>query len=322
MGNPADSMKSTPRINEQSRLPKLPIFNDADVVRRLETWNVRYDFTPTMFRKTSRLPWVYMDLEDRPIECKRLFNHDRINNEVNALKLVSQKTTIPVPRLLDYGVNPDGTRYLVTELIDGVNLDKLRALGCRITTGQKHTEEASCDTCVCRAYANAINFVENTVLPQLSTMKSHTRGIVGFVMPPAWLPIDTQKPWKGRKGPWKTLPLATPEYVFQHGDLAAHNLLIDMETLQPKALIDWEFAGYYPPGMDLWSGTLDFRTYVRSARGDNMAELIRKYIPEDFLEACSQLEDKENFDLLVRSGYFPDPEELRASTSTPVIQKN
>ncbi|TGO30228.1 hypothetical protein BPAE_0007g01090 [Botrytis paeoniae] len=321
MGNPTDGMNSTPHISEQSRPPKLPIFNDADVIRRSETWNVQYDFTPTMFRKTLRLPWVYMDLEGRPIECKRLFNHDRITNEVNALKLVSQKTTIPVPRLLDHGVNPDGTRYLVTELVSGVNLNKLHALGCRVTADKKHTEEASCDTCGRRAYSNAINFVENTVLPQLSTMKSHTRGIDGFVMPPAWLPIDTQEPWKRRKGPWKTLPLATPEHVFQHGDLAAHNLLIDTETRQPKALIDWEFAGYYPPGMHLWPGTLDFRAYVRSARGNNMAELIRKYIPEDFLEACSQLEDKEDFDLLVRSGCFPDPEELRAAMSAAVVQK-
>ncbi|TGO42031.1 hypothetical protein BHYA_0013g00340 [Botrytis hyacinthi] len=321
IGNPTDSMKSTPHINEQSQLPKLPIFNEADVVRRLETWNVRYGFTPTVFRKTSRLPWVYMDLEDRPIECKILFNHDRITNEVNALKLVSQKTTIPVPRLLDYGVNPDGTRYLVTELINGANLNNLHALGCLVTVGKKHTEEASCGTCVRKAYSNAINFVENTVLPQLSAMKSHTRGIDGFVMPPAWLPIDTQEPWKGRKEPWKTLPLATPEYSFQHGDLAAHNILIDTELLQPKALIDWEFAGYYPSGMDLWPRTLGFRTYLRCARANNMAELIRKYVPEDFLEACSQLEDREDFDLLVSSGYFPDPEELRASMSTPGIQK-
>lgn len=89
MGNQTDSMKSTLHRNEQSQPPKLPIFNEADVAHRLETWNVRYDFTPTVFRKTSRLPWVYMDLEDRPIECKRLFNHDRITNKVNALKLVS-----------------------------------------------------------------------------------------------------------------------------------------------------------------------------------------------------------------------------------------
>lgn len=209
----------------------------------------------------------------------------------------------------------------MTELINGVDLSNLHELGCLVTTGRKHTEEASCDICVRKAYSTAMNFVENTVLPQLSAIKSHTRGIDGFVMPPAWLPLDTQEPWKERKEPWKTLPLAIPEYSFQHGDLAAHNFLIDTETLQPKSLIDWEFAGYYPSGMDLWPGTLDFRTYLRCARANNMAELIRKYVPEDFLEACSQLGDREDFDLLVRSGYFPDPEELRASISTPIIQK-
>ncbi|KAK6596844.1 hypothetical protein H4I96_09496 [Botrytis cinerea] len=250
-----------------------------------------------MFKKTSRLPWVYMDPDKGPVEIKRFFNHDRITNEVNALKLVSQKTTIPVPKLLNYGVNPDGTRYLVTELINGVNLTKLTTLGCRVMTGEKHTEEASCDTFVQKAYSNAINFVENTLSPQLSTMKSQTRGIDGFVMPPAWVSIDTQELWTGRKGPWKTLPLQTP----------------DFDRLGIR--------GVLPLGMDLWSGTLDFRKYVRCAGAENMAELIRKYVPEDFLEAWSQLEDREDFELSVRSGYFPDPEELIASMATPVIQE-
>ncbi|KAF7914331.1 uncharacterized protein EAF01_000737 [Botrytis porri] len=141
MGNPSDSMKSTPQIKPHSQTPKPPTFNVADVVRRLKAWNVR-----------------------------------------------------PIPRLLNYGINADGTRYLVTELISGVTLNKLHALGCRVTSGKIYTEEASCATCVRTAYSNAINLVENTVSPQLSTMKSYTRGINGFVMPPAWLPLDSEEP--------------------------------------------------------------------------------------------------------------------------------
>lgn len=296
---------------------KQSVFNDKNVVNRVETQNVCYEFTTTMFRKTSRLTW-HMDSVSGPIMAKRLFNHERITNEVNALKLVSQHTTIPIPRLIDHGINSDGTRYLVTELISGITLDSLHGMGCQVTIGQKHTDDISCKTCIHKAYSNATEFIQNTVFPQLSTMKSNTRGIDGFVMPPVWLPIDTQEPWKGSEGSWKTLPLETSEYVFQHGDLAAHNVLIDEQTLQVKALIDWEYAGYYPAGIELWPGTLEYRAYLRRARGDNMAELIRKYIPEDYLEACSQWEDKEELELLVRCGYLPDPEILRASISAVI----
>ena len=270
-----------------------------------------------MFRKTSRLPW-HIDSISGPITFKRSFNHERITNEVNALKLVSQHTTIPIPRLLDHGINADGTRYLVTELITGITLDSLHGSGCRVTIGQKHTDAISCEICIHKAYSNATSFIQNTVIPQLSTLKSNKRGINGFVMPPVWLPIDTQEPWKSRKGPWKTLPLETAEYIFQHGDLAAHNILIDEGTLEVKALIDWEYAGYFPVGMELWGGTLELNKCLRRARGDNMAELIRKFIPEDYLEACSQWRDKEELEMLVRCGYFPDPEILRGSISAVV----
>ncbi|KAF7890516.1 hypothetical protein EAF00_008831 [Botryotinia globosa] len=245
-----------------------------------------------MSRKTSRLPWVYMDLEDHSIECKRLFNHERITNEVNTLKLVSQNTTIPVPRLLDYSVNPDGTRYLVTELINGVGLNNLHALGCLVTAGEKKYR---------RSFLRYVKYCFTTTFNYEIPYKRYRRlRYASCLVTHRYARTIERKERTVEKSP-------------------ARNSRT--RNLQPKALIDWEFAGYYPSGMHLWSGALDFRTYVRCARADNIAKLIRKYVPEDFLEACSQLEDREDFDSLVRSGYFPDPEELRASMSTSGIQK-
>ncbi len=34
--------------------------------------------------------------------------------------------------------------------------------------------------------------------------------------------------------------------MFCHGDLSAHNVIVDPETLKVKAIIDWEYAGFYP----------------------------------------------------------------------------
>jgi hypothetical protein len=46
--------------------------------------------------------------------------------------------------------------------------------------------------------------------------------------------------YKYRRYPTKS------QYVLCHGDLAWHNLLIDPDTYEIKAVVDWEYAGFYP----------------------------------------------------------------------------
>lgn len=87
-------------------------------------------------------------------------NHERIANEVRALQLVLKDTTIPVPKLIDHGAYSDGRRYLVTERIDGVTLNRL--------LGTRHES---------KAYTNALCFINDIVLPQLEKLKSKERGI-------------------------------------------------------------------------------------------------------------------------------------------------
>lgn len=43
-------------------------------------------------------------------------------------------------------------------------------------------------------------------------------------------------------------------------DIAAHNIIMDPQTLQVKALIDWGYTGYFPPGMERWPRTLELLT--------------------------------------------------------------
>ncbi|GAP93482.2 putative protein kinase-like domain protein [Rosellinia necatrix] len=234
-------------------------------------------------------------------------NHERIANEANVLQIVSQQTAVPVPRLIDRGNNSDRTQYLITERASGIRLDQMLDIGCPLPEGEGHAAEKPCKTCVDEAYSNALKFIEDTVLPQLTGMTSQERGILGFVMPPCWLSIDVDPPWRG-KGPWKTLRLEEPKYVFQHGDLAAHNILIDSQALQIKALIDWEYAGFFPPGMERWPGTSDKDVYIRS--GNDVADAIAKFLPEEYLECYHQWEDKAQLVSLVESGKLPDPEKL------------
>lgn len=150
----------------------------------------------------------------------------------------------------------------------------------------------------------------NTVFfPQLEKLKSHTRGLDGFVMPPSWLLPDFDAPWKGNIKAFSTLPLTEPEYVFQHGDLGANNIIMDTKTLKVNGVIDWEFAGFYPPGMERWTGTFDRTTYSRRAR--NIAPFVAKFLKADFLECCDPCEDKEQLQRLIEEGQCPDPDQLR-----------
>ncbi|KAK9444018.1 Protein kinase-like domain protein [Metarhizium brunneum] len=273
------------------------------VLNSYETNDMTYEFTATSFKKTSRLPFNHPYRDGTTFTWFRPWNHERITNEAKALKLVSQQTTIPVPKLLEHGKYMDGRRYLVTELIDGVTLDEFPSRPCSKPKGEKHADGTSCKICSNLAYSNALKFIEDTVLPQLARLKSQNRGIDGFVMPPNWLD-PARPPWKGKKH-WETLPLEKPEYVFQHGDIAAHNLMMDPQTLQPKALIDWEYAGYFPPGMERWPGTLDPEAYYN--RGTQLAPAIAEFFPTEYLECYKQWSNKAELGKLIEIGQLPHP---------------
>ena len=242
-------------------------------------------------------------------------NHERITNEANALRLLARRTTIPVPRLIDSGIHPDGTRYLITERMDDFTLDTLLKKGCPLLGPSKHTDEIPCKICQEKAYSNALEFIRNTVLPQLANLRSRQRGICGFVMPPQWLHYACP-PWKGY-GPWKTHRSEEARYTFQHGDLAAHNILMDPRTLDVAALIDWEYAGFFPPGMEIWLDTLDKDAYF--SRGDTDA--IVEFLAEECLECCEGWGDKAELERLVAKGEVPDLRRLRLACGKEVAEE-
>jgi hypothetical protein len=235
-------------------------------------------------------------------------NHERIANEAKALEIILQKTNILVPHLLSHGSLPDGRQYLITECIDGVLLSTLACRGCSLPKEKKHTNSTPCQTCSDTAYSNAADFISLTVLPQLANLTSRFRGIDGFVMPPRWLSPDLQPPWIGKRS-WSTLPLQQPDYVFQHGDLAAHNIIMDPITLQVRALIDWEYAGFYPAGMENWTGTLSRDVF--SARNDDTAQLIKRFLAAEYADSYNKWGDKAQLLKLIEVGKLPSPDQLR-----------
>jgi Ser/Thr protein kinase RdoA (MazF antagonist) len=41
-------------------------------------------------------------------------------------------------------------------------------------------------------------------------------------------------------------PRETADLVFCHNDLSANNVIVDPETLNIRAIIDWEYSGFFP----------------------------------------------------------------------------
>ena len=147
-------------------------------------------------------------------------SRERLVNEYTVLKYIAQKTTIPVPKVLDLGY-VDGCLAMTTEWVDGITFDDL----------DSDLQSTS--------YLD--DYVRGVVLPQLDALTSHVTGTFqGVVLPPRRL-FDA---YPQRK--WCTRTAEKETYHFTHNDLSQHNFLCNKETGKVEAVIDWEFAGFYP----------------------------------------------------------------------------
>ena len=173
-------------------------------------------------------------------------------NEINALQLISSRTSIPVPRLLDWGQNADGSIFLQTERVHGIKLSEVGNM-CRMPSKYKHNQEGYCDECVAIAKSNAVAFIEGAVLPELSKLRSNTTGLKGIVIPPVFL-LERDK-----RTTWEAKTAESEEYVFVLGDLVLHNIMMDPTTLKVLCIFDLEHSGYFTPECQQWF--LDMETY-------------------------------------------------------------
>jgi hypothetical protein len=113
--------------------------------------------------------------------------------------------------------------------------------------GKLYVEEGSYETCGSIAKENAQVFIKDRVPPQLEKLKLTTTGLNGFVLLPPWILEDDTREY------WKRMTTGFASYIFCYGDLAAHNIMVDPETLQVVGLFDWEHAGYFLQEFQVWS---------------------------------------------------------------------
>ncbi|KAI1871169.1 uncharacterized protein JN550_004614 [Neoarthrinium moseri] len=199
------------------------------------------------------------------------WDEQRFRNEAAALELVSTNTTIPVPKLLSWGRDEKGLLFLETELLQRSVCCDTAGDHCRMpklhgaTTGE-------CVDCRRIARDNANRFIYDTVLPQLQILKHNTTGLNGFVIPSRWVTDwDQRELWSPKRSD-------VDEFVFCHLNLTAHNLMLDSETLEVMALIDWEDAGFFSPEFQQWR-------YFRE-------ELFDLYDDHEWIRKCISLIDR------------------------------
>lgn len=169
------------------------------------------------FIKRSLRPSEHITTLKGTIHVPRL-GKERLQNEADSLRFIRCVSNIPVPTV--YGsFDVDGAYFLIMEYIDGVGMSQLPEEQKKLVWPEI-----------------------NQHLATLHRIKScKIGGPSGIVIPP-YRVMD-----RVNNDAWPLKLAASPEYVFCHNDLSQHNIIVDPETLKINAIIDWEYAGFFPP---------------------------------------------------------------------------
>jgi aminoglycoside phosphotransferase (APT) family kinase protein len=153
---------------------------------------------------------------ERGVHVPRL-GKEKLMNEGASLRLIAEMTDIPVPMFCDE-FEDDGAYCLVTRYVEGVKMTELETEQKKIVMEEIQVH-----------------------LRTLQRLKSAAiGGPAGLVIPPHRTSTKT------KNDVWILRPSTIAEYVFCHNDLSQQNIIVDPAALKIAAIIDWEFAGFYP----------------------------------------------------------------------------
>lgn len=189
-----------------------------------------YTLTDTTFtkRQLREDELVYSVITKKPIRAR--YDRERLQNEAAALQYITSNTSIPVPKFRRL-YNQDGVLHLELNRVPGVELLELFEDG------------------IPAAIQKSIERTMNTViLPQLRNLRRNSIGSVNTdlpVFPPSRI-YDSNK-----REEWPQKVSDSSEFVFCHNDLSRQNIMVDPETLEITAIIDWEFSGFFPFQLEL-----------------------------------------------------------------------
>ncbi|KAG6843050.1 hypothetical protein H0H93_002442, partial [Arthromyces matolae] len=144
---------------------------------------------------------------------------ERLMNEVATIAFLKKHTTIPLPNVR-CAFEDHGRYYVIEDWVSGVTLVDVPPSKLGPILKELY------------GYRDQLQSLRSTVMG----------GVAGHVCLPHRL--DVKVPFDDV---FKFREAKTPEFVFCHGDLSQHNIIVDEKTYKIKAIIDWEYAGFYPP---------------------------------------------------------------------------
>lgn len=152
------------------------------------------------------------------------WSRERLENEAATLKFIAAKTSIPTPEFLGL-YEEDSLLHLRTNRVIGVSLDEI-----------KEADAA-------KAVAHVEEYLTSYILPQLRALRHNTIGSVDEGLP---LVPPSRITCRDKRSCWSRKSSLEQEFVFCHNDLSQHNIFVDPGTFDITAIIDWEFAGFFP----------------------------------------------------------------------------
>ena len=172
---------------------------------------------------------------------------DRFRNEADILQLVAQNPRILVPEFISCGLNENGEWYLAVEYMEGTVRADMAGNQCRMpSTHLPRDATERCIYCADLAQQNVEHYVDNVLRPELAKYTSSSTGFNGVVIPPPWVAYhDAREVWPVRESQDSEFSLWNPEF-------RADNVLLDTQTLEVRAVVDFEDAGYFPREMQVW----------------------------------------------------------------------
>ncbi|GLB37028.1 putative integral peroxisomal membrane peroxin [Lyophyllum shimeji] len=174
-----------------------------------------------VFIKRNLTPSEYMVNYYGELVLPRM-SMERLKNEAAAIRYIQSHTNIFTPNIR-CAFEDHGRYYLITDLVPGVRMADL-------------PDEKK---------APVIEELKGYV----AQMHTITSKVMGGLSGEVILPYRVARAMP----PNRSLQLreaTSPEFVLCHNDLSQHNVILDETTLKIKAILDWEYAGFFPPEFD------------------------------------------------------------------------
>lgn len=196
-----------------------PVFQEAGC------WGVTtdrkyYEFDNVNIKRSLRSTELYVRKDGSLVV--RPQSKERILNEAACLDYIRSHTSIPVPKVICVFEDQDAL-YLITEHINGISMEDLQQ------EQRKIVEEEL--------------YKFRKILWGMTSRK--VGGPTGIVITPDRISLS-----KDVDHNWTLHESESEQFVFCHNDYSQQNVIVDPKTLKINAIIDWEFAGFYPKFFD------------------------------------------------------------------------